>query len=186
MIIPWDEQSPEFQAKVPREYYDLVASRVNAAVEGSGPPIQIGSHTVGPGATPQQIAEATQVLSYQGANVPDKDDFGDVVKKLGTGAVKAGAGLGVVAAPFLLAGGAAALPAWLGGGSSAAAAASGAAPASGGAFSGLSGAGPMAGTGGSLGSGIFGSAGAATPGILGGAGAAGPMAGEGDDHSGRR
>jgi hypothetical protein len=83
---------------------DDIGAQVDAAVNGTGAPIQLHNATIGPGATPQQIEEAKRMLSYRADNQDDNWSTGDVVKKLAVGGAKAMAAGALVAGAMTLAG----------------------------------------------------------------------------------
>jgi hypothetical protein len=83
---------------------DDVSAQVDAAVNGTGAPIQMARGSVGPGSTPEQIDEAKKMLSYRTDNPVQKWSTSDVLKKLAVGGAKAMAGAAIIAGGMTLAG----------------------------------------------------------------------------------
>jgi hypothetical protein len=100
----YDELTDAYKEQVSEEVWGPIVQQVEAAVSGAGPPIQIGSRSLGPGATPEQISDATKMLAYRAGNPVENWSTSDVLTKLVRGGAKAVAGAAIIAGGMTLAG----------------------------------------------------------------------------------
>lgn len=106
VVNDWASQSDAYRSQVSQDQWDPIVQQVQAAVDGTGPPIQIGSHTVGPGATPEQQADAVRILAYRSGNPVQNWSTSDILGKLASGGAKALGAAGLIAGGMSLFGGA--------------------------------------------------------------------------------